>query len=761
MAAPKKNAAPKPTPQGGSGLMDALAGIMTEIGVKESRTYRPVPTGINVLDFYNARYFMNHESKEYELFTGMPMGKLILKIGYTGTGKEQNVNAKVQTPIGPRRIGDLKVGDQVFARNGRPTTVTGVYPQGTKPCFRVSFRDGTSTQAGAEHLWSVQHRTAKQKDVWQIKTTAELAESGLTFAPRGYKWKVPLCEPVQYPAKDLPVDPYALGVLLGDGSLGDGKVCFACSNVDSDIAERLIASLEDNYRLAKCTSEACPQYYVSDTRSANGGGNELARAIRGLGLNVLSGDKFIPEVYLRSSVADRVQLLRGLMDIDGTSSGNHIRFSTTSKKLADGMCELVRSLGGVAILSADDRADEGKTLEYTVRVHTTFNPFHSVRKGSGWRASSKKPPVKYIESIIEEGVAEQVCIMVEDKEHLYLTDDYIVTHNTTLCIQEGMALVEPYESGTVFHFDLENAWSKERTADITGLPMDVIDRKYKRFDPVPLETIYAFVKKVINTKQQMMTDPNSEIWVEDVRTGERVPTPTVIIIDTVAALQSKQVMEENEKMGSLLFESGAQAKANNAFAQRLSGMIGDPNITIYAVNHIRVDPGPSGGPPKAKRIQYLNQDETCPGGTGFPQYADYFLKMVPCESFTNKMDEGFAIPGKLVRCTIVKSRLSYDGRQFELVMTDSGFSNAWSNLHFLKKEKLVKGAGAHLFIEAPDGRQTQKFAQRNWAELYEGDATFREIADACLEVALLNLVPQPGSQAEAEIQAEAEAAATE
>ena len=70
-------------------------------------------------------------------------------------------------------------------------------------------------------------------------------------------------------------------------------------------------------------------------------------------------------------------------------------------------------------------------------------------------------------------------------------------------------------------FDLENAWSKERTADITGLPMEVVDRKYKRFDPVPLETIYAFVKKVINAKQEMMKDPNSEIWVEDVRTGDR------------------------------------------------------------------------------------------------------------------------------------------------------------------------------------------------------------------------------------------------
>jgi hypothetical protein len=95
MATKPKNAPPKAAKvsaakaavASGGGLMTALAGIITEIGVKESRTYRPVPTGINVLDYYNARYFMNHETKEYELFSGMPMGKLILKVGYTGTGK--------------------------------------------------------------------------------------------------------------------------------------------------------------------------------------------------------------------------------------------------------------------------------------------------------------------------------------------------------------------------------------------------------------------------------------------------------------------------------------------------------------------------------------------------------------------------------------------------------------------------------------------------------------------------------------------------
>jgi hypothetical protein len=104
------------------------------------------------------------------------MGKLILKIGYTGTGKQQSVNAIVQTPLGPRKLGDIAVGDMVFARNGKPTKVTGVFPQGVRPSYRITFRDGTSAVAGAEHLWAVQHRTAKKKDVWQVKTTAEILE---------------------------------------------------------------------------------------------------------------------------------------------------------------------------------------------------------------------------------------------------------------------------------------------------------------------------------------------------------------------------------------------------------------------------------------------------------------------------------------------------------------------------------------------------------------------------------------------------------
>ena len=332
---------------------------------------------------------------------------------------------------------------------------------------------------------------------------------------------------------------------------------------------------------------------------------------------------------------------------------------------------------------------------------------------------------------------------------LILVIGYTGSMKTTLSIQAGMNLVAPYEAGTVFHFDLENAYSKDRVADITGLPMDVINKKYKRFEPVPLETIYAFVKKVREAKLKRMAANDPTVWTTDVNTGEPIPVPTVIIIDTVAALQSNSVMEETE-MGSLMFESGAQAKANNAFSQRLAGMIGEPNITVIAVNHIR-DAISQGPVRKAKRVQYLGQDETCPGGHGFPQYSDYFLKMVPNESLTNKADEGFAIFGKIIRCTIIKSRLSYDGRQFDLVASDRGIDNTWTNLNFLKTVKQLKGAGAHMFVESPDGQQTCKFAQRNFAELYEGDESFRDIVNARLAYELDGIIPQPGSSIEQEL----------
>jgi RecA/RadA recombinase len=329
---------------------------------------------------------------------------------------------------------------------------------------------------------------------------------------------------------------------------------------------------------------------------------------------------------------------------------------------------------------------------------------------------------------------------------------------STAAIQISLALVAPYAKGSVFHFDLESAWGDERTVDICvsnlGMTAEQTLAKYRRLKPAPLEAIYEFIKRMRITKLEAgKTDPT--LWVENVHTGQRMLVPTVVIIDTVAALQILAIFEKMD-IGSFMADPGVQAKANNTFAQRLAGMIGDANITIVAANHIRTaiaDPTR----PKRKRVMYMGADEAMPGGAGFPQYADYLLKMVP-----QPMDDAFkalGIHGKIVHCTIVKSRLSYDGRQFDLVLADNGFSNAWTNWLFLKSQKLALGGGAYMFVRAPDGRETVKFAQSHFAELYEGNSEFRDIVDACLEQELTALVPVPGSAAEAALLEEGKAVA--
>jgi hypothetical protein len=137
----------------------------------------------------------------------------------TGAGKEAPVSEPVLTPEGWRCMGDLRVGDLVIGSDGDPTAVTGVFPQGTKPVWRLNFSDGSYARCGREHLWAV--RTKGQKCVgkgYQVLTTEDVASSVAR------QWQIPVVAPVQHPERDLPIEPYQLGVMLGDGSLS-GRTC--------------------------------------------------------------------------------------------------------------------------------------------------------------------------------------------------------------------------------------------------------------------------------------------------------------------------------------------------------------------------------------------------------------------------------------------------------------------------------------------------------------------------------------------------------
>lgn len=355
-----------------------------------------------------------------------------------GVGKMQPKTEPVLTPAGWTEIGLLKAGDLVATVDGGFTAVTGIYPQGVKPVFRVVLDDGTWTLAGKDHLWHTTSRSERKRgNAGTVRTTAEIAQS-LTFpnGPRnGLNHCLPhLSRPIQHPHADLPVDPYLLGVYLGDGTWRGTLTLNAAD------AEHYTKTLGDKVagRGLYIRHRGTHATLVGRVNSAD------LRAIHDLGLmQKVSHEKFIPSCYLFASPAQRLALLQGLLDTDGTvgRKNNAITFDTASETLASGVAELVRSLGGVARRSGRQGRLNGEDKRWSHRVYVTLPhdcaPFLCPRKADLYRPqhgerNRDRSLNRFIIAVEEVGEADCVCISVAHPSRLYVTRDHILTHNTVL-----------------------------------------------------------------------------------------------------------------------------------------------------------------------------------------------------------------------------------------------------------------------------------------------------------------------------------------
>lgn len=342
-------------------------------------------------------------------------------------------NSEVQTPDGPVRIEDIEVGDYVFGVNGTPTQVLDVIPRGKRLMYRVTFKDGASVECDEEHLWGVYDAQREKK--YRIMSARQIMDAGLRRSTAHPLWRfsVPRCAPVEYPERDLPIDPYILGAWLGDGSIrkntrGErvGTPTLACFEADGWIAEEVRRRLPPDTKLVLSSVGHAGDYtfrpVVSYVTSA------FRDALVGLGVNRKSPERFIPELYLQASVKQRIDLLRGLMDTDGSPEkgpngpANHCRYYTKSPQLARDVRQLVRSLGGTAIL----RTIPGSTPR--VEIFAEDCPFLLPRKAEAWRRGPRRS-VSQIVSIEPTEEKDCRCITVAAEDGLFLTNDYIVTHN--------------------------------------------------------------------------------------------------------------------------------------------------------------------------------------------------------------------------------------------------------------------------------------------------------------------------------------------
>lgn len=418
-----------------TGLCEYVA-QKTGCQIEHKKTQYDTYTGSDVLQIAQKvqKLFPGFEVRDYQKdLTLASVDKYSsMIVASVGSGKMEDKNNIIPTPDGFRRFGDLKPGDRVFGINGKPQKVLQTFEQGIQDIYRVSFRNGGYVDCGLEHLWTVRVISEK-KNV--TKTTKELIDSKIqTIDKRGFiarKFAVDYPLPVEYKEKEFFIDPYVLGVMIGDGCLCSTSLAISIPDMDSEIIEMVQERLNPGYVVKKDTAPVCPRYIIKKPNEDYR--NKYMLEVKRLGLNVVGGKKFIPQEYFLGSVQQRKDLLSGLMDTDGTcqkrSKKSSTSFSTTSKQLAEDVASLVRSLSGWCNIRKTDRTSSGRSIEYTVIMQLDFNPFKLQRKAERFTPFRQ---YNYITGIEKIGQADCMCILVENKDHLYITKDYIPTHNTSV-----------------------------------------------------------------------------------------------------------------------------------------------------------------------------------------------------------------------------------------------------------------------------------------------------------------------------------------
>jgi hypothetical protein len=531
-----------------------------------------IPTGIKALDI--------------DMNGGLGLGEFAIVVAGLKVGKAQPNTCKVYTPEGYKLMGDIKIGDEVLGSDGKTQQVLGVYPQGVIDYYKVEFSDKTSTYCSADHLWAVeslkqQERNRKTGETkYEVKTLKEIAKN-YKRSNGQLNYRIPVTKPLEFNKKKLTIHPYIMGVMLGDGSLSNN---FRITTSDSEVIQKFNEILGENYKINHVNRY---DYYIKDVKNNH---NLLKDNFNSLGLLGKKSDtKFIPKNYLYSSIEDRKELLRGLIDSDGyISKEGKISFSSTSKQLVDDFKQLVLSLGGFCSKISKRRTNytykgetnQGKT-SYRINVSFTSDIqtiSYLDRKQSRYKPRVKKAKSKYISNIELVGQTECTCIKVSNKDSLYVTDDFILTHNTTFAtfIANNAALLG-YNVLQIFFEDTEEQVKMKHRSKFTGMNLSAVsnkrnkDRVARKSDkvleqikqsngclvPLKMDSTNTTVKDI---EKVILRAREQGVWFQDTQEFKKI-TFDVVLIDYVDCIKpkgsykddwggDKEIMRDLEKLCS-------------------------------------------------------------------------------------------------------------------------------------------------------------------------------------------------------------------
>jgi superfamily II DNA or RNA helicase len=347
-----------------------------------------------------------------------------------GLGKAQPLDAKLLTPTGWITMGEVQPGDYIRGKDNY-VKVNAIYPRGYMDVYKIVFSDGSETECTLDHLWEVstpnwKFRGRKSK----VMSLEEILKNGIKDKAGNRKFFIPLIStPLDMEQEEYNLDPYVLGVLLGDGGI---KYTPTLTSEDSVIINYVSHHLPEGLSLKHAGHY---DYRITKTSGNRSGKNPLVEILKELGLyGKGSKDKFVPENYLYGSWHIRLSVLKGLLDTDGWvdvgKRGNHTSYCTTSRRLADDVVFIVRSLGGTARIRRKENKYEGAWV-VSISLPSGIQPFYLPRKAELHnKERTKYEPTRSIEDVYYVGKKKVQCISVDSPDGLYVTDDLIVTHNT-------------------------------------------------------------------------------------------------------------------------------------------------------------------------------------------------------------------------------------------------------------------------------------------------------------------------------------------
>ncbi|WP_454117592.1 replicative DNA helicase [Microbacterium lacticum] len=446
-----------------------------------------------------------------QLTNGLHPGQMIVVAARPAMGKALALDTPLPTPTGWTTMGAVRVGDELFDADGRPTRVVATTEilEG-RPCFEVEFSDGSTIVADAQHQWLTETRASRRagRSGGAVVTTQQMFETLTVGAELRANHSVRTARALQAPEADLPVAPYALGAWLGDGHTDGARITSATAEIPGLIAGRglrvegrggmlysiqLLEREELSRQCEVCGGEfvarhphvrtcgrtcgpknkgshperlSCPDCgmpYSGEAQrcaSCHADHGSFTALLRKAGV---LGDKHVPTAYLRASEAQRRELLAGLLDTDGTvvRGVGSCQFAVTNKRLADSVYELIVSLGyrcGRTTKRVKGRSEASSTC-YILNFSTTDDVFWLERKralhAQERPASDLRISRRYVTAVRPVPSVPVRCVQVDNDEHLYLAGKSMIpTHNSTLALDFARAAAIKHNRPTIF-FSLE------------------------------------------------------------------------------------------------------------------------------------------------------------------------------------------------------------------------------------------------------------------------------------------------------------------